>query len=73
MASLIGQTTVLGSHGNHLDMAHAVRAVIVASYLTVVGSLDVALGFIVRSTVGGIATRFGLLLVLPPSPTRSPN
>ncbi len=33
--------------------------------LTVVGVLAGALGFIVRSTAGGIASLFGLLLVLP--------
>jgi hypothetical protein len=37
----------------------------VAVYLTLVGVFAVALGFIVRSTAGGIATLFGLLLVLP--------
>ncbi len=34
-------------------------------YLTVVGTLGVALGALLRSTAGGIATLFGLLLVLP--------
>ncbi len=34
-------------------------------YLTMVGLLGVALGWIIRSTAGGIATLFGLLLVLP--------
>ena len=34
-------------------------------YLTGVGLLGVALGWIIRSTAGGIATLFGLLLVLP--------
>jgi len=37
----------------------------VALYLTVVGVLAVAIGFVVRSTAGGIAALFGLLLVLP--------
>ena len=36
-----------------------------AGYLTVVALLAVALGFILQSTAGGIATLFGLLLVLP--------
>lgn len=34
-------------------------------YVTGVGLLGVALGWIIRSTAGGIATLFGLLLVLP--------
>ncbi len=34
-------------------------------YLTVVGVLGVALGALLRSTAGGIATLFGLLLILP--------
>jgi hypothetical protein len=37
----------------------------VALYLTVVGALAVGLGFVLRSTAGGIATLVGLLLVLP--------
>ncbi|WP_236791823.1 ABC transporter permease subunit [Amycolatopsis sp. GM8] len=42
------------------------RAVIgTALYLTVVGLLGVALGWILRHTAGAIATLFGLLLVLP--------
>jgi hypothetical protein len=34
-------------------------------YLTVVGLLGVALGWIIRATAGAIGTVFGLLLVLP--------
>ncbi|MCK9895733.1 ABC transporter permease [Frankia sp. AgB32] len=34
-------------------------------YLTVVGLLGVGLGALIRSTAGGIATLFGVLLVLP--------
>ena len=34
-------------------------------YLTLIGVFAVALGFVIRSTAGGIATLFGLLLVLP--------
>jgi len=34
-------------------------------YLTVVALLGVSLGFIIRSTAGGIAALFGILLVLP--------
>lgn len=64
-AFLVGQQ-LLGSHGTTLSAPHALRAVIgVALYLTVVGVLAVGLGFIIRSTAGGIASLFGLLLVLP--------
>jgi ABC-type transport system involved in multi-copper enzyme maturation permease subunit len=64
-AFLVGQQ-LLGSHGTTLSAPHALRAVIgVALYLTVVAALAVGLGFMVRSTAGGIASLFGLLLVLP--------
>ncbi len=36
-----------------------------ALYLTVVGLLGIGLGTIVRTTAGGIASLFGILLVLP--------
>ena len=61
----LGQAT-LSSHGTTLAAAGAVRAVLgTALYVTVVGLLGVGLGFIVRSTAGGIAALFGVLLVLP--------
>jgi len=37
----------------------------VGLYLTVVGLLGVAIGALIRNTAGGIATVFGLLLVVP--------
>ena len=44
----------------------AVRGIVgVAGYLATVGVLGVALGFIVSSTAGGVATMCGLLLVAP--------
>lgn len=56
----------LASHGTTLAAPHAWRAIIgVAGYLTLVGVLAVAFGFLIRSTAGGIATLFALLLVLP--------
>jgi ABC-2 type transport system permease protein len=65
IAFLLGQQ-LLGSHGTTLSAPHALRAVIgVALYLTVVGALAVGLGFVLRSTAGGIAALVGLLLVLP--------
>jgi ABC-2 type transport system permease protein len=64
-AFLLGQQ-LLGTHGTTLGAPHVLRAVIgVPLYLTVVGALAVGLGFILRSTAGGIATLVGLLLVLP--------
>jgi hypothetical protein len=64
-AFLVGQH-FLASHGTSLSAPHAWRAIFgTAGYLTVVALLAVALGFIIRSTAGGIATLFGLLLVLP--------
>lgn len=64
-AFLLGQQG-LASHGTTLSAPHALRAVLgAAAYLDLVGLLALALGFIVRSTAGGIATLVGLLLVLP--------
>jgi hypothetical protein len=65
VAFLLGQQ-LLGAHGTTLSAPGALRAVIgVALYLTVVAALAVGLGFLLRSTAGGIATLVGLLLVLP--------
>lgn len=64
--AFLGGQQILGSHGTTLSAPGALRAVIgVGLYLTVVAVLAVALGFLVRSTAGGIATLFGVLLVLP--------
>jgi ABC-type transport system involved in multi-copper enzyme maturation permease subunit len=65
-AAFLGGQHFLASHGTTLSAPHAVASVFgVAGYLTLVGLLALALGFIVRSTAGGIATYVGLLLVLP--------
>jgi hypothetical protein len=65
VAFLLGQQ-LLGTHGTTLGAPHALRAVIgVALYLAVVAALAVGLGFVLRSTAGGIAALVGLLLVLP--------
>ena len=62
---LLGQR-LLTTHGVSLADPGVLRAVVgVALYLTVVGVLAVALGFIVRSTAGGVAAFVGLLMVLP--------
>jgi ABC-2 type transport system permease protein len=65
LAFLVGQH-FLASHGTTLSAPHAWRAILgVAVYLTLIGMLAVAFGFLIRSTAGGIAALFGLLLVLP--------
>jgi hypothetical protein len=65
VAFLVGQH-FLASHGTDLAAPHAWRAIWgTAGYLTTVALMAVTLGFIIRSTAGGIATLFGLLLVLP--------
>jgi len=64
--AFLGGQQLLGSHGTTLSSPHALRAVFgVGLYLTVIGVLAVAIGFLVRRTAGGIAALFGLLLVLP--------
>lgn len=65
VAFLTGQAA-LGSHGTTLAATGALRATVgTGLYLTVVAVLGIALGFIIRSTAGGIAALFGILLVLP--------
>jgi len=65
-AAFLGGQQFLGTHGTTLSADGALRAVIgVAGYLTLIGMFAVALGFLIRSTAGGIATLFGLLLVAP--------
>ncbi|MEU8590063.1 ABC transporter permease [Streptomyces sp. NPDC048664] len=66
-AFLAGQAALSG-HGlsTSLGSPGVLRAVLGAGlYLTAVGLLGVAFGALIRSTAGGIATLFGLLLVLP--------
>lgn len=61
----IGQAT-LGAHSVALSSDGALRATIgTGLYLTVVALLGISLGFIIRSTAGGIAALVGILLVLP--------
>ncbi|MCM2421991.1 ABC transporter permease [Streptomyces sp. RKAG293] len=67
IAFLAGQAILSSQHiGTSLGAPGAARMVFGAGlYLTVVGLLSVALGTLIRSTAGGIATVFGLLMVLP--------
>lgn len=65
-AAFLGGQQFLGTHGTTLSAIHALRDVVgAAGYLTLIAVFAVALGFLIRSTAGGIATLFGLLLVLP--------
>jgi ABC-2 type transport system permease protein len=65
IAFFLGQA-LLSSHGVGIGAPHAVRAIVGAAlYLTVVGVLSMGVGFAVRNTAGGIASVFGLLLVIP--------
>ena len=66
-AFLVGQAALSGHHlGTSLGAPGVLRAVLGAGlYLTVVGVIGVALGALIRNTAGGIATLFGVLLVLP--------
>ncbi|WP_103341141.1 ABC transporter permease subunit [Amycolatopsis sp. CA-126428] len=66
-AFLGGQAFLSSQHiETTLSAPGVFRAVVgVGLYLTVVGMLGVALGWLIRHTAGAIATLFGLLLVLP--------
>ncbi|MGQ5650002.1 ABC transporter permease [Streptomyces sp. NPDC003631] len=66
-AFLAGQAALSGRHLNtSLGEPGVLRAVLGAGlYLTVVGVIGVAFGALFRNTAGGIATLFGLLMVLP--------
>lgn len=57
---------VLGSYGVGLGSASALRVVVaLAGYLALVGVIGLGVGFIVRSTAGGVAALVGILLVAP--------
>jgi len=64
--AFLGGQQLLGTHGTTLSASGAVRAMVgVAGYLTLIAVFAVAVGFVIRSTAGGVAFLFGLLLVLP--------
>ncbi|MGH3253273.1 MAG: hypothetical protein ACRDOI_44620 [Trebonia sp.] len=63
--AFLGGQALLGSHGTSLGAPDALRAVTGASlFLTVAGLLGIGLGFLTRSTAGGIAAFVGLQDVL---------
>ncbi len=66
-AFLFGQQALSSTHHQaSLSTPHALRAIIGgAIYLTLIGLLAVGLGFLVRSTAGGISTLFAIVLVDP--------
>lgn len=67
VAFLVGQSVLSSKHiGTSLSAPGVPRVVFGAAlYLAVVGLLGVAIGALIRNTAGGIATLFGLLLVVP--------
>ena len=66
LVAFAGGQALLGDHGTSLAGSGAVGATAgVAGYLALIGVFSVALGFIVRSTAGGVAVLFALLLVAP--------
>ncbi len=66
VVAFLGGQQLLATHGTDLSADGALRAISgVAGYLALIGVFSVALGFIIRSTAGGVATLFGLLLVVP--------
>ena len=66
-AFLLGQAALSSTHYQaNLSTPGAVRACIGAGvYLTIIALLGVGLGFILRSTAGGIASLVGIVLILP--------
>jgi ABC-2 type transport system permease protein len=66
LIAFLGGQALLGSHGISPGHPGAVRAVLgSALYLTVVAVTGIGLGFLIRSTAGGIATMIAVLFVLP--------
>jgi hypothetical protein len=67
VAFFVGQSILAGKHLDTTLSAPGVTRVVLGMglYLTAVGLLAVGLGTLVRNTAGGIASVFGVLLVLP--------
>jgi ABC-2 type transport system permease protein len=68
LAAFLGAQAILATKhaGASLADPGVLRVVLGAGlYLTVVGLLGMALGFIIRNTAGAITTLFGILLILP--------
>jgi ABC-type transport system involved in multi-copper enzyme maturation permease subunit len=66
LAAFFTAQSQLGSFRIGLDAPNALRVLIaLAGYLALVGILGLGLGFVVRSTAGGVASLVGILLVAP--------
>ena len=66
VAFFVAQAVIGSPHNGSLSSPGALRVVFgVAGYLTLIGLLALAFGFVLRSTAGGIATVVGLVLVVP--------
>ncbi|MDH6138953.1 MULTISPECIES: ABC transporter permease [Kitasatospora] len=67
VAFFVGQSILAGKHLDTTLSAPGVTRVVLGMglYLTAIGLLAVALGTLIRNTAGGIASVFGVLLVLP--------
>ncbi|WP_336029013.1 ABC transporter permease [Geodermatophilus sp. FMUSA9-8] len=66
LATFLGAQVVLGADGHSLTDPGAVRVVFgTAVYLTLIGLLGSAMGWLLRNTAAGIAVLTGLLLVAP--------
>jgi ABC-2 type transport system permease protein len=67
IAFLLGQALLSSQHIDTTLSAPGVTRMVMGAglYLTIVGLLGVAIGALIRNTAGGIATVFGLLLVVP--------
>jgi hypothetical protein len=66
LVAFVGGQALLGSHGLGIGHPETAQAVLGATlYLTGVSVLGVGVGFLIRSTAGGIATVIGVLFVLP--------
>lgn len=66
LIAVLGGQALFGGHGITVSTADTVRAVLGATgYLTLVGVIGIGLGFLTRSTAGGITVLLGVLLVLP--------
>ena len=66
LVAFLAAQLFLGERSAGLGVDDLPRAILgTAGYLTAIAVLAVALGFLLRSTAGGIATLFGLLLVAP--------
>jgi hypothetical protein len=64
-AAFLGSQALFGSHGVSLGAPGALRAVFGAALsVTTMGLLGLGLGFLIRSTAGGIAAVTGLIFVL---------